>query len=369
MRPRIRLGAEKLVELYRRLRPFLFCLDPETAHDWSIRALGLKNALSPARTCPSPAHLRQRLFGLDFPNPVGLAAGYDKHAQVVDAALGLGFGFVEVGTVTPAPQEGNPRPRVFRLTEDEAIINRYGFNSVGHATAIDNLGRRKVSRGILGINIGANKQSRDRIGDYVSSYECFAPFADYITVNISSPNTPDLRNLQSQMELRPLLSALAQARAGIASQGKAAPPLLLKIAPDLSQPDLEALVEVSVEKDVDGLIISNTTISRPALKSSHSDQTGGLSGRPLRSLSTTVLASAYRLSAGRLPLIGVGGISSGQEAYDKITAGASLVQLYTALIFHGPGLVRRLADELAAIIKAEGFANISEAVGTGAERY
>lgn len=360
------------MQFYRFVRPVIFGLDPETAHEWSIRALKFKAALQPVLPAGDGAEfpcLRQWLFGLDFPNPVGLAAGYDKDVSVVDAALGLGFGFVEAGTVTPLPQDGNPRPRVFRLAEDEAIINRYGFNSAGQAAAISRLQCRQASRGIVGINIGANKQTTDRIADYVSGTTAFAPYADYITVNISSPNTPGLRDLQSQTELLPLLNALAEARRLAGSPGSTTPPLLLKIAPDMSQSELEDIVEVAAETGVDGLIISNTTISRPALKSRHAAQAGGLSGQPLLSLSTACLASAFRLSAGRLPLIGAGGVGSARDAYDKITAGASLVQLYTALIYEGPGLVRRIIADLAAIIEAEGFSSISDAVGTRADRF
>ncbi|VAW12756.1 Dihydroorotate dehydrogenase (quinone) [hydrothermal vent metagenome] len=361
-----------MAPLYRLVRPLIFRLDPETAHEWSIRALKIKGAFPRAgstRTQVQFPRLRQRLFGLDFPNPVGLAAGHDKDARAVDAALGLGFGFVEAGTVTPLPQPGNPRPRVFRLVKDKAIINRFGFNSRGHAAAIKELKRRRPQRGIVGINIGANKVSEDRIADYVSGYSAFAPLADYITVNISSPNTPALRELQSQDELRPLLSGLAEARRQFAMPGQKIPPLLLKIAPDLSQTELAAVVEVAIETGIDGLIVANTTTSRPQLQSRHGGEAGGLSGRPLLSLSTATLASAYRLAAGRMPLIGVGGVSSARNAFDKITAGASLVQLYSALIYEGPGLARRIVTELDAIIEAEGYASLGEAVGTRAEKF
>ena len=360
-----------MASLYRLVRPLIFRLDPERAHDWSIRALKLKGAFDRAGAARNQAHtsrLRQQVFGLDFPNPIGLAAGYDKDAQVVDAALGLGFGFVEAGTVTPLPQAGNPRPRLFRLTEDEAIINRFGFNSRGHAAAIRALQRRRSAQGLVGVNIGANKLSEDRIADYVSGYAAFAPLADYITVNISSPNTPALRQLQSENQLRPLLTSLAEARRHIAARDQTTPPLLLKIAPDLSRNELAAIVEMAIETGIGGLIVANTTVSRPRLKSRYAGETGGLSGRPLFALSTAALASVYRMTAGRLPLIGVGGVSSARDAFDKITAGASLVQLYSALIYEGPGLAHRIARELDAIIEAEGFASLGEAVGTRAEK-
>lgn len=318
--------------------------------------------------------LSRHLFGLDFPNPVGLAAGYDKNAQVVDAMLGLGFGFVEAGTVTPRPQPGNPRPRLFRLTQDEAVINRFGFNSQGHGPTLARLTHRASRKrgrmlGITGVNIGANKDSEDRTADYVSGYRAFAPVADYITVNISSPNTPGLRDLQSEAELAGLLTALHDLRQEIGSGGGKTPPILLKIAPDLDLDGLTTIVETAVGTGVDGLIISNTTITRPHLTSRYRDEAGGLSGKPLFSLSTAMLARAFVLADGRLPLVGVGGVASAQDALDKITAGASLVQLYSALVYEGPALARRINDQLPGLLMRHGFADIAGATGARAKEF
>jgi len=343
-------------------RPALHALDPERAHRLTIAAL--KAGLVPRAVSPALPGLGQRLFGLDFPNPLGLAAGFDKNAEVAAAALRLGFGFVETGTVTPRPQAGNPQPRLFRLTEDEAVINRMGFNNEGH----DAMKRRllelgAIRPGIIGVNVGANKDSEDRIADYVAGYRCFAALADYVTVNISSPNTPGLRNLQGKGELELLLARMGEAKASMAK----GPPILLKIAPDLSPLELEQVAAACVEGPVDGVIMSNTTIGRPALRSSHASETGGLSGKPLFDLSTRQLARFYLLTGGRLPLIGVGGISNAETAWLKIRAGASLLQLYSALVFKGPALIGEILSGLSVKLRQSGYGDMVEAVGCEAE--
>jgi len=333
-------------------------LPPETAHRATLRLAGTFAPLLPAPGIDDP-RLMVRALGLDFPNPVGLAAGFDKDAVVPDAMARFGFGFVECGTVTPLPQAGNPRPRLFRLSEDRAVINRMGFNNGGMAVAARNLKARKT-RAILGINIGANKDSQDRIADYARCFGELAPLADYVTVNVSSPNTPGLRGLQNREELTRLLAAMIQARARGAQK-----PILLKIAPDLDLPALDEIADVVRASGIDGLIVSNTTIARPALQSSHAAETGGLSGAPLLAPSTMVLAQMHARLNGAVTLIGVGGIASGEDAYAKIRAGASLVQLYTALAFEGPGLVSRIKRELLACLLRDGFADVTAAVGVG----
>ena len=312
-------------------KPFLHGKDAEDAHLLTIRAL---KCMPPFPVPKSDPRLAQKLFGLDFPNPLGLAPGFDKNAEVPDAMLRLGFGFAEVGTLTPLPQTGNPKPRLFRLTEDQAVINRMGFNNQGHWEALKRLKRRKRA-GIVGVNIGANKDSVDRASDYVAGIAAFSEVADYITVNISSPNTPGLRGLQSATELQNLLKRLNDARA---TQTKR-PAMLLKIAPDLDQAEMSDIADCCAGGAVDGVIISNTTLSRPVLSSVHGTETGGLSGRPLFSMSTRQLAKFYLISKGRIPLIGAGGIEDGLTALAKIEAGASLLQVYSALVYRGPTLI------------------------------
>lgn len=293
-----------------------------------------------------------------------MAAGFDKNAEAIGGLMQAGFGFVETGTVTPRPQAGNPRPRLFRLIEDRAVINRLGFNNQGLDAVVARLAQRRRGRGILGVNIGCNRDSEDQIADYVTGYRRVAALADYVVVNISSPNTPGLRAMQAADSLRRLIDALAAAREDVAD---ARPPLLIKVAPDLAPEERRAVAEVAAATGVDGLIVGNTTVSRPeGLRSSHRDEAGGLSGRPLFALSTAVLADFYRSSEGRLPLIGVGGIASGRDAYAKIRAGASLVQLYTALIYRGPGLVRRIKAELAQCLATDGLDTIGDAIGRDA---
>ncbi|TCK30550.1 dihydroorotate oxidase A [Ancylobacter aquaticus] len=329
--------------------PFARLMDPETAHGLSIRALA---CLPPRPTPVDDSRLAVSAFGLAFPNPVGLAAGFDKEAEVPDAMLGAGFGFVEVGTITPRPQPGNARPRNFRLTEDRAVINRYGFNSGGHAPALARLTARNArgAPGLVGVNVGANKDSTDRAADYVSGIRAFAGVAGYFTANVSSPNTPGLRDLQEEHALDELLARVVEAR------DAAAPgvPLLLKIAPDLALPHLDGVVTVARRRRIDGLIVSNTTIARPSgLRSPFKGETGGLSGRPLFSLSTRMLAETYVRVDGAFPLIGVGGIDSPATALAKIEAGASLVQLYSGLVYEGLGLVEKIKEGLVARLARE----------------
>jgi dihydroorotate dehydrogenase len=309
---------------------------------------------------PDPPVLAQRLWGLDFANPVGLAAGYDKDARVPDAMLRLGFGFVEVGTVTPRPQPGNPKPRLFRLEQDQAIINRMGFNSGGLDAACERLSRR-IRSGIVGVNLGKNRDTDDATDDYGDGILRAARLADYLVVNVSSPNTPGLRELQRRAMLGSLLDRLLSVRE---TTGRRVP-LLLKIAPDLASEECRDIAQVVLEAGIDGLIVSNTTVERPPdLFSRHAHEAGGLSGRPLFAPSTALLAEMYRLTQGRLPLIGVGGIANAEDAYAKIRAGASLVQLYTALVFAGPALVNKIKSGLAGLLRSDGFGSIAEAVGT-----
>ena len=339
--------------MYRALRPLIFAMDAERAHRLTIT--GLKALpYRPARFDPV---LEQKLFGLTFPSPLGLAAGFDKDGEVPDAMLTLGFGFVEVGTVTPLPQVGNAKPRLFRLAEDRAVINRMGFNNRGQAALLERLAGRP-RRGIVGVNIGANKDSADRIADYAMGVRTMARVADYLTVNISSPNTPGLRALQAGGELGELLNAVAEAR------GRGGVPLFLKVAPDLEAGDHERIVRAAIDHGVDALIVANTTVSRPALSSSHRGETGGLSGRPLKSLALDQLRRFRSASGGALPLISAGGIEDADDAFARVAAGACLVQLYSALVYEGPGLARRIADGLAERLRHGGFANIAGAVGS-----
>ncbi len=343
--------------------PLLRRLDPETAHRVTVRALAA--GLGPVDRSPAPAGLSQTLMGLTFSHPVCLAAGFDKSAECWRALLRLGVGAVEVGTVTPRPQAGNPRPRLFRLPEDAAVINRNGFNNEGLDAAAGRLRRHDPRTGIVGINVGANKDTPDPVDDYRFGVRMLAPLADYVTVNVSSPNTPGLRDLQGEGSLGRLLEAVMTARADAC--GAAGPPVLLKIAPDLAEGQLEAIVETAVRAGVAGLIISNTTVARPeSLRAAARDEAGGLSGRPLFAPSTRLLARARLLAGDRLVLVGVGGVESGETAYAKIRAGASLVQLYSALVYNGPGLFRRIRDDIAARMAADGHTSIADAVGIDA---
>jgi dihydroorotate dehydrogenase len=346
---------------FKALRPLLHCMDAETAHGLTIKTL--KTGLGGSAKIISPPNLAASCFGLNFQNPLGLAAGFDKNAEVPDAMLALGFGFVEVGTVTPRPQEGNPRPRLFRLREDQAVINRLGFNNEGHAAVLERLRRRKHKSGIVGVNIGANKDSTDRISDYVAGISAFSDVASYFTINISSPNTPGLRSLQSAAELPALLKRLNEARKAQARHV----PMLLKIAPDLEADEMQAIAECCLDSAVDGVIISNTTVARPLLRSNHAKETGGLSGAPLFDLSTRQLARFYLLTRGKIPLVGVGGIANADHAWSKICAGASLLQLYSALVFQGPELVQEILSGLSRKLAGNKIAALGEAVGRSAE--
>jgi len=332
-------------------------LPPEPAHWLTLRALVyLPRAALGART--DDPILAARLFGLDFPNPIGLAAGFDKSAEAFAPALSIGFGFVEVGSVTPLPQSGNPRPRLFRLAEDRAVINRMGFNNHGLAAVRTRLAGRDGAGGIVGVNLGKNRDSADALADYAAGVRALGPLADYLVINVSSPNTPGLRALQGHAALAALLAGVRAAR------GEAETPLLLKIAPDLTEADKQDIAEVALAGGLDGLIIANTTIARPSgLLSAAAGEAGGLSGRPLLQPSTALLSDMYRLTDGKLPIIGVGGIACGADAYAKIRAGASLVQLYTALVYEGPSLVRRIKSDLAALLRADGFTCLEQAVG------
>jgi dihydroorotate dehydrogenase len=327
-------------------RPLLHALDAETAHGLTIRVL---RTLPPGRPVAEDPRLRVEAIGLSFRNPLGLAAGFDKNAEVPDQMLALGFGFTEIGTVTPKAQAGNPRPRLFRLAEDEAVINRMGFNNEGHAAALKRLKARRDS-GIVGVNIGANKESSDRIADYVQGIEAFSHVASYFTVNISSPNTPGLRALQSRAELEQLLARLNAARAAQAVR----PPMLLKIAPDLRADELADIAEASAGGAVDGIIVSNTTLSREGLRSPLGGEQGGLSGKPLLQLSTRQLARLHLLTRGAIPLVGAGGVHDAASALLKIRAGACLVQLYSALVYRGPGLVAEILSGMTAELGRSG---------------
>jgi dihydroorotate dehydrogenase len=344
-------------DFYALCRPLLRALPPESAHRLTVLALAA--GLGGRSRAPDPPILAQRLWGRDFPNPIGIAAGFDKNALVPDALLGLGFGFVEVGTVTPRPQPGNPKPRVFRLDADRALINRLGFNSLGLDRVIARLEARR-RRGIVGVNIGRNRDSADAVADYTEGVRRTAALADYLVVNVSSPNTPGLRDLQARAVLEDLLRQLLAIRA----ETGASVPLLVKIAPDLSPEERADIAAVALATGIDGIVVANTTVARPSgLSGRHAREAGGLSGRPLFELSTALLGEIYRLTEGRLPLVGVGGVASAADAYAKIRAGAALVQLYTALVFAGPALLGQIKTGLADLLRRDGFASVADAVG------
>jgi dihydroorotate dehydrogenase len=342
------------------IRSLLFRLDAEQAHKVTLQAL--KMGLGGKARSASPM-LRQNLFGLEFPNPIGLAAGFDKNAEVPDEILKMGFGFAECGTVTPRGQPGNAKPRIFRLRRDRAVINRLGFNNDGLDVFSDRLAARANRSGIVGANLGANRDTEDKVADYVTCLKRAYPHANYFTINVSSPNTPGLRGLQNRKELHKLISQMTDARRELAGVNEPKP-LLLKVAPDLNDGQVEEIIEICLELGVDGLIVANTTIERPErLRSSSRRELGGLSGAPLFRISTELLSEFYSLSKGKLPLVGVGGISSSGQAYGKIRAGASLVQLYTGLIYEGPDLIPAMQKDLVKFLKRDGFSSISEAVG------
>ena len=364
-------------------RPLLFTLGGEQAHEATLRAL--EAGIYPRWENDVHDSLRTSLWGLSFPNPIGIAAGFDKNARVPDAVLGMGLGFTEIGTVTPLPQDGNPKPRVFRLIAERGMINRLGFNNAGHAAALARLRSRAQSMsqsggrggsqtsaatGIVGVNIGANKTTDDRIADYVAGLRTFNDVASYFMVNISSPNTPGLRDLQGPAALDELLGRLLTARRELVASGKPERPVIVKIAPDIAEDDLPAIIEKLVDHNVDGIAVSNTTLTRPGLSAcDRAHEAGGLSGRPLFHRSTVILARVYKLSGGRIPLIGIGGIDSGETALAKIKAGATLLQLYTGLVYGGGALIRDMHEHLARHVADTGLATISEATGSDAQTW
>ncbi|MET0569517.1 MAG: quinone-dependent dihydroorotate dehydrogenase [Hyphomicrobiaceae bacterium] len=346
------------------VRPALLALDPEQAHELTLKSL--ERGIYPRDVGSDDPLLASRLGTLPLPNPVGIAAGFDKDARVPDAVLGLGCGFAEIGTVTPLPQAGNPKPRIFRLINERAVINRLGFNNGGHAAALARL-QRRAARGVVGVNIGANKDAADRTADYVAGLEAFYDVASYFTVNISSPNTPGLRDLQAPAALNELLTRVMSVRKRIVAQGRPHRPIVVKIAPDIAEADLPAIAQQLQSHAVDAIAVSNTTLARPGL--AIKTEPGGLSGRPLFHRSTVMLARMYLLTEGCIPLIGIGGIESGPTALQKMEAGASLIQLYTGLIYEGPGLIRRIKDHLAQHARNTGLQGIGEATGLRAEEW
>ena len=349
--------------LFNLARPLIHRMDAETAHRLTVAALAAAPALKSGSDDPV---LATEAFGLTFPNPVGLAAGFDKNAEAVDGSLGLGFGFVEIGGVTPLPQPGNPRPRVFRLVEDEAVINRYGLNSEGMEAVAKRLEARRGRGGIVGVNLGANKESADRAADYAILARRLAPLADFLTINVSSPNTPGLRDLQAETALDDLVARTLAARDEVAASGKRTP-ILIKIAPDLTLPELDGMIAVARKRGIDGMIVSNTTIARPeSLRNAAKAETGGLSGKPLFTASTRILAETFLRVEGQFPLIGVGGVDSAETAFAKIRAGATLVQFYSAMVFKGPGLAKEVKAGLAAQARRAGLPRLTALIGRDA---
>lgn len=340
---------------YALIKPLLYRLDPERAHGLAIKAV----SVLPAGRARHGGPLQTRVAGIAFPNPVGMGAGFDKDAVAADGLLRAGFGFVEVGTLTPRPQAGNPKPRLFRLVEDRAVINRMGFNNGGVAAAVARLSRRKRESGVLGINIGANKDSADRIDDYRQAFRAVASLADYVTINISSPNTPGLRALQDKAALEELLDAVLEERGTPACNV----PVFLKVAPDLEPADIDDIAAVALDRRLDALIVSNTTIARPPLRSRDAGESGGLSGAPLKLVALQRLRDFRRATGSAIPLIGVGGIETAEDAWQRILAGASLIQLYSAMVYEGPGIARSINRSLERLMRRDGFASIAEAVG------
>ena len=348
-------------------RPALLALDPERAHEATLRSL--EAGFHPRDATADPPSLAASLGRLALPNPIGIAAGFDKDARVADAVLAMGCGFAEVGTLTPLAQAGNPKPRLFRLIGDRAVINRYGFNNQGHGPALARL-RKRRRVGIVGVNIGANKDTRDRAGDYVQGIAAFYPVTDYFTVNISSPNTPGLRDLQAPAALDELLGRVMDARSRQVAAGAPLRPVVVKLSPDIAETDLAAIAERLQAHAVDGIAVANTTLARPALlDAATAKESGGLSGRPLFHRATVLLARTYQATGGRIPLIGIGGIDSGETALAKLEAGASLIQLYTGLIYEGPGLIPRIKRHLAEQCRREGLASIRSFTGRRASEW
>ena len=348
--------------VYDLLRPILFSLGPELAHSLTLKGLSLGSRLLPSSN-QDDSRLAVEALGLNFSNPLGMAAGFDKNGEVPDALLKLGFGFTEIGTVTPEPQTGNPKPRVFRLIKDQALINRLGFNNNGQKRLVDRLKQRHEVKngsrriGVIGVNLGANKESLDRILDYGAGAKVLSPYADYLVVNVSSPNTPNLRGLQSAEALSAIIN---QVRSSMATEV----PVLVKIAPDLSKNEIEEIAEIARITSVNGIIVSNTTIERPKnIQDQLKNEEGGLSGNPLFEPSTRVLSQLYQLTKGQTTLIGVGGVGSAEDVLKKIRSGASLVQLYTALVYKGPGLIKKIKHDLVELLERDGLQNISNAIG------
>ncbi|MGI9408141.1 MAG: quinone-dependent dihydroorotate dehydrogenase [Hyphomicrobiaceae bacterium] len=357
-----------LNRLYDLARPLVMALDPERAHETSLRLLEI--GVHGRQSGPDDAILGQTIWGQNFPNPIGIAAGYDKDARVPDALLAMGMGFAEIGTVTPRAQAGNPKPRVFRLPDHGGVINRLGFNNAGHAAALRRLKARAGSGGIVGVNIGANKDSQDRAADYVGGIETFDPLASYFTVNVSSPNTPGLRDLQAPELLGELLDRVLEARDRCADLDGDKTPVIVKLAPDVAPDDLPAIVQCLIDRNIDGICVSNTTLTRPGLTgNATADETGGLSGAPLFPLATAMLARVCQLTEGKIPLIGVGGVNSGAAAVAKMEAGASLIQLYTGLIYGGPALIGEMKSALADEVRRHRLSGVGDLVGRKADAW
>jgi len=352
--------------MFHLIRPMLFALPPEDAHKLTLKSL--ERGLHPKPVMKDPDCLGVDAFGLHFSNPIAIAAGFDKDARVADAVIAMGCGFAEVGTTTPKPQPGNPSPRIFRLVEDNGLINRLGFNNAGHHAAIENLSRRQRTEPLC-INIGANKDSDDRVKDYITGLNTFYDLASLFMINISSPNTPGLRDLQAPDTLDALVSSLMEARHALTMSGKPSKPLVVKLAPDLTEDDLSPIVERLAKLSVDGIAISNTTLSRDGLTSSHAREAGGLSGRPVFHRATVMLARVHQLTHGKIPLIGIGGIDSGATALAKIEAGATLLELYTGLIYRGPGLITEIKNHIAKSCRSRGAQSVSQLVGQGSETW
>lgn len=355
-----------LTALFDLARPMLFAFPPEDAHELTLKSLEM--GFYPRAAGPDDPLLAVDLWGLEFANPLGIAAGFDKDARVADAVLGMGCGFAEVGTTTPLAQLGNPPPRVFRLAADRGVINRLGFNNGGHEAALARL-KARAARGIVGVNLGANKDASDRTADYVLGLEAFYDLASYFTVNISSPNTSGLRDLQAPAALDELLSRVMAARAALVETGKPKRPVVVKIAPDIAEADIAPVTERLLAHAVDGIAVSNTTLARDGLTDANARETGGLSGRPLFHRSTVMLARVYEATGGRVPLIGIGGIDSGEAALAKIEAGATLLQLYTGLIYEGPGLIARIKERLATHARRAGVRSITALAGTRSKEW
>ena len=362
--------GQMLAAVFELARPLLYALDPEQAHELTLKSL--EAGIYPRPAAADAESLSVSVWGLDFPNPLGIAAGFDKDARVPQAILGMGFGHAEIGTVTPRPQDGNPRPRVYRLISDRALINRLGFNNGGHAAALTRLQRDRphsVGR-VVGVNVGANKDATDRAADYVEGVRAFYDVASYFTVNISSPNTPGLRDLQAPAALDELIERVLQARAELMAAGKPKRPVVVKLAPDIAEDDLEPITKVLTSRGVDGIAVSNTTLARERLTNATlAREAGGISGRPLFHRSTVVLARVHELTGGRIPLIGIGGIDSAAAAIAKLEAGATLLQLYTGLIYEGPGLLARIKQEMVAHLTREKIGRVGDLTGRRAQAW